>query len=373
MKARSLSLFSRKCSTCALHLFALHKLTNTNHKIHSLSAERTMSKVSKQAAALIDIDCNLLHKDLISVCGNDDPLEILRHPSTQNANIVGVLSPSSTLEESAISVELVRNLAESGNESIGGIQVLTTVGVHPYHAAEVAVDVENIERIKSLIKQGGAGVVCVGECGLDYSEGFPDAGDQLPWFHAQLNLAFELEMPLFLHERLSFKDFIQAIDEAQKRYPNSTFPPAVVHCFTGSKEECIEYVNRGFYIGLTGFLNKNQANGSTEIQDILRDGIIPLDKLMIETDAPYIGFPNCKNSFFDAEGEAFLSLPSKKRKKLIKSTYPNVPSSLPLVLSSVTNYLNEGRDARGESKLSEEELAMLCTTNSANFFSFQTE
>ena len=370
------------CSeTIALYLFTpRHSSSVAPYRIPtrlfgtSGPAVQVMSPIDSKPA-LIDIDCNLFHKDLRSVVvsssiNDNDPLAILRHPSTKEAGIIGVLTPSSTLEESVDSVALVSSVMDNNN--VDGIQVLTTVGIHPYHSVELPADLDNISKIKELIVTGrGRGVVCVGECGLDYSDGFPEPECQMPWFEAQLDIAFELNMPLFFHERLAFNDFIKAIDKVQDRHPNIACPPSVVHCFTGTEDECKAYVDRGFYIGLTGFLNKGQIEGALEIQRILENGVIPLDRLMIETDAPYLGFDSCRDLFFEAEGERFSSLPSKKRKKLMKSIYPNVPSSLPLVLSSVTQFLNRGREARGEPLLTENEVASACTKNSALFFGFK--
>jgi len=321
----------------------------------------------KPSPSLIDVDCNLLHPALLALVSEDniDPLAILKHNSTIDAGIVGVLSPSSTLEESQRSVELV-----SSSNSTTNIEIRTTVGIHPYHTHELKCTAENKSRLSSLIVEGGSNVACVGECGLDYSEGFPEKDIQIPWLHAQLDLAFELQKPLFFHERLAFHDFRTALEDARKRNDGGAFPPAIVHCFTGTKDECRAYLQHGFYIGITGFLNK-QVDGAREIQEILSDGIIPLDRLMIETDAPYLGFEGCRDSYFEAEGEAFSSLSSKKRKKLLKTTYPNVPSSLPLVLRAVTEHLNKGRTKRGETLLSEDDVATASFNNAVRFFGFR--
>ena len=84
-----------------------------------------------------------------------------------------------------------------------------------------------------------------------------------------------------------------------------------------------------------------------DVRKFSREGI-PLERLMIETDAPCMGFNGNKDSFFDAEGASFASLPSKKRKRL-KSQYPNVPSSLHLVLKQVqTSESRAERETRGD-------------------------
>lgn len=325
--------------------------------------------------SLIDVDCNLLHPALLSLISEDnaDPREILKHKSTIDAGIVAVLSPSSTLEESERSIALASsNKCDPDNniDDCTPIEIRTTVGIHPYHTHELMCTTENITRLNNLVFEGGNDVVCVGECGLDYSEGFPGKDIQIPWLHAQLDLAFELQKPLFFHERLAFKDFMTALDDAEKRNDGCDFPPAIIHCFTGTKDECRAYLQHGFYIGITGFLNK-QVDGAKVIQEILSEGIIPLDRLMIETDAPYLGFEGCRDSYFEAEGEAFSGLPSKKRKKLLKTTYPNVPSSLPMVLRAVTEHLNKGRASRGEALFSEDDVASASFNNAVRFFGFE--
>mmetsp|Transcript_7655 Transcript_7655/g.11244 ORF Transcript_7655/g.11244 Transcript_7655/m.11244 type:complete len:394 (-) Transcript_7655:831-2012(-) len=367
--------------------YRISSFQRSSRQFSSRPKHRTIlgaTSLKMKPPSLIDVDCNLLHPALLALVSEDniDPLAILKHKSTIDAGIVGVLSPSSTLEESQRSVALVSSSNSTTNtgtctpENSSGadcdtpIEIRTTVGIHPYHTHELKCTAENISRLSCLIVGGGSNVACVGECGLDYSEGFPEKDIQIPWLHAQLDLAFELQKPLFFHERLAFHDFMTALEDARKRNDGCAFPPAIVHCFTGTKDECRAYLQHGFYIGITGFLNK-QVDGAREIQEILSDGIIPLDRLMIETDAPYLGFEGCRDSYFEAEGEAFSSLSSKKRKKLLKTTYPNVPSSLPLVLRAVTEHLNKGRTNRGESMLSEDDVATASFNNAVRFFGFK--
>eukprot|EP01084_Bolivina_argentea_P057026 104271_1 len=182
---------------------------------------------------------------------------------------------------------------------------------------------------------------CVGECGLDYTEGFPSREVQLPWFEAQVRLAFELGKPLFLHERLAHSDFCQVFDDIEASLPASndkpsTLPPCLVHCFTGTKEELLEYLRRGFLIGISGFLLKDKGVNMRDFLDV-----IPLNKLVIETDAPYLGFRNCRVGHKN---------PSRQ--------YPNVPSALPLILQAVAGYLN----------LSPKYVAQATTANAYSFF-----
>ncbi len=155
-------------------------------------------------------------------------------------------------------------------------------------------------------------MVAVGECGLDLSDGFPDISYQLPWFKQQLEMACALQKPLFLHERAAHELFISEIQK------HDNLPPAVVHCFTGTSDELDTYLKMGFYIGVTGYICK-QKHGQ-HLRSILPR--IPLDRLLIETDAPYMGFPKCRKGH---------SNPKKQ--------YPNVPTSLAMVVETIAKCL----------------------------------
>lgn len=116
-------------------------------------------------------------------------------------------------------------------------------------------------------------VVSLGECGLDYDRMFSPKDVQIQarihslslskdWkvFKAQLDLARTLEMPLFLHERSAFEDFVKIMEEYRDVIPKvfhsrfATKNKACVHCFTGSGKELDKYLEMGFYIGITGWV-----------------------------------------------------------------------------------------------------------------------
>jgi TatD DNase family protein len=275
-----------------------------------------------------------------------------------------MISPSSTIHESEASVELIKTSTEIERSYI---QVKTTVGAHPYHC-KAPPSIDELGRLRALLEDSEVKqyISCIGETGLDYSDGFPDRQHQLPWFIAQLDLAFEYNLPIFLHERLAFRDTLQCIDEAIQRHDGKPMPKIIVHCYTGSFEECIEYIKRGYSISVSGYIIKD-GDECDQVRRCLREGIVPLDKLMIETDAPYMGFSGNKDAFFDVEGDSFSSLSAKKRKKL-KSIYPNVPSVLPLVLKAACDVINVGREQRGEISLALEELGSVTTQNAKEFF-----
>ena len=341
---------------------------HSNNPALTTAVRRLMCSSSSED--LVDVDCNLLHKDLISMMDNSSldvdnniqaPFKILHHPSTRS--IKAMISPSSTIEESEQSVHLLQTCTSSDRNNI---RIKTTVGIHPYHTEEEALTPENLDKIRSMLNDSNNKEIvgCIGETGLDYSDGFPDKQFQLPWFQSQLDLAFEFGLPIFLHERLAFQDTLKCIDEAIERHNGRASPKIIVHCYTGTFSECIEYMKRGYYLSVSGYILKQDGE---EVRKCLREGIIPLERLMIETDAPYMGFAGNKDSFFEAEGDSFASLPSKKRKRL-KSQYPNIPSSLHLVLEATCTQINIGRKERGEGMISLDQLAASTTRVATDFF-----
>ena len=156
-----------------------------------------------------------------------------------------------------------------------------TAGVHPHDAKSWTNESEH--HLRALLNHPE--VVAVGECGLDYNRDFSPRDQQLTCFEAQLKLATELDKPLFLHQRDAHTPFFELL----KKY-RSKLSGAVVHCFTGSLEEMEAYVALDCHIGITGWLcDKNRGN---ELREIVKH--IPLEKLMIETDAPYLTPQNLK-------------------------------------------------------------------------------
>jgi len=360
----------------AYFAYSSHRVAAFNNNLSSLAALRRPAANTSMSSHvhqphLVDVDCNLLHKDLISMMDTSSfdidhvqsPLKILHHPSTRL--IKAMISPSSTVAESEKSVHLLQSCT---SDERSNISIKTTVGVHPYNTEEEALTRENLQRLRALLGDSNnhAIISCIGETGLDYSEGFPDKKYQLPWFQSQLDLAFEFALPVFLHERLAFEDTLKCIDEAAEKHEGHGSPKIILHCYTGTFLECQEYMRRGYYISVSGYILK-QGDNSDEVRKCLREGIIPLERLMIESDAPYMGFAANKDSFFDAEGDAFLGLPSKKRKRM-KSIYPNTPSSLQLVLEATCKELNIGREERGEETISLDELASTTVSAATEFF-----
>ena len=151
----------------------------------------------------------------------------------------------------------------------------STAGVHPHDAA--GCDEATVPALRRLAARPS--VVAVGECGLDFNRDFSPRPAQEYWFQQQLALACELQMPLFLHERDATERMLALLDAV-----GDALPPAVIHCFTGSSEALDAYLARGLFIGITGWICDERRGGP--LREIV--GRIPLEKLLVETDAPYL-------------------------------------------------------------------------------------
>lgn len=150
-----------------------------------------------------------------------------------------------------------------------------TAGVHPHDAKHWRADsAELLTRLAASPE-----VVAMGECGLDYNRDFSPRDQQRACFEAQLALAAELNKPVFLHQRDAHQDFMALLKKHRDQLPG-----AVVHCFTGTREELDDYLELGCHIGITGWLCDRKRGA--QLREMVR--AIPIERLMIETDAPYL-------------------------------------------------------------------------------------
>ncbi len=151
-----------------------------------------------------------------------------------------------------------------------------TVGIHPHNANDARK--EDFERMEEILAENYK-ILAVGECGLDFDRMFSSRENQIRCLEKHIDLAERMEKPLFLHERDATKDFISIFRQYPKICQN-----AVVHCFTGDKKTLESYLEMGFHIGITGWICDERRAGN------LREavGILPLDRVMLETDSPYL-------------------------------------------------------------------------------------
>ena len=148
-----------------------------------------------------------------------------------------------------------------------------TAGVHPHHARDCGP--ETISQLRTLAADPHC--VAIGECGLDFNRNYSPPPDQEKWFVAQLELGRSIGKPLFLHSRDAHPRFSDILGSYKP-------PRAVAHCFTGTREELKAYLDLGLYIGITGWICDERRG--KHLLELVKE--IPGDKLLLETDAPYL-------------------------------------------------------------------------------------
>ena len=165
------------------------------------------------------------------------------------------------------------------------------VGVHPHEVKDM--DEETLVLIKSLAKKPK--VVAIGEIGLDYYRNLSPKEDQRYWFIEQVKLGLELDMPIIIHDRDAHGEVLDILKEegvfSQKRKSKFPVNPVtrtedarlLLHCYSGNAEMAMQYIKLGATISIAGPVTyKNNRKGPEVVE------AVPLDHLLIETDAPYL-------------------------------------------------------------------------------------
>ncbi|MGO2131498.1 MAG: TatD family hydrolase [Halomonas sp.] len=209
-------------------------------------------------APLMDIGANLTHESF----GRDLEATLSR------ARAAGV----ETLIITGTDLEHARQALELAGKHPG---LYATAGVHPHDASQWSAELSSA--MAELHQQSK--VVAVGECGLDFNRNFSTPADQERAFEAQLELAASNRLPLFIHER----DAGQRMAEILAAWRDD-ITQAVVHCFTGERDTLYRYLDLDLHIGLTGWICDERRGH--HLRELVPD--IPLTRLMVETDCPYL-------------------------------------------------------------------------------------
>jgi TatD DNase family protein len=154
-------------------------------------------------------------------------------------------------------------------------ELYATAGVHPHHAVDYDDATDTL--LRELVTHPE--VRAVGEAGLDYNRNYSPRDVQLAVFERQLQIAVDVHKPVFLHQRDAHHDFIALL----RRYRDK-LPGAVVHCFTDTGEALRDYLALDCHIGITGWICDERRG--THLRELVKE--IPANRLMIETDAPYL-------------------------------------------------------------------------------------
>ena len=207
----------------------------------------------------VDIGVNLAHDSF------DADRDAVMHRAAQ-AGVVQMMVTGASEDGSRKAIELARQHP--------GV-LFATAGVHPHHAADLTT-----AALPALAEMARAPeVVAVGECGLDYFRDFSPRDLQRRAFAWQLELAAATGKPVFLHQRDAHEDFVAILREHR-----AAIAGGVAHCFTAGEAERDAYLELGLAIGITGWICDERRG--LHLREVVRK--IPADRLMLETDAPYL-------------------------------------------------------------------------------------
>ncbi len=265
-------------------------------------------------APLVDIGVNLSSKQF-----RGDELTVL-----ERARVANVTTCILTGTSDASSAEVLGLCKQYAHRFPA--MLYCTAGVHPHEARHWSARTH--AALASCLRE--TETVAIGECGLDFNRDFSPREVQERVFEAQLEMAGAIDKPLFMHERDAHKRQYEIL----KSYRDS-FKRGVIHCFTGERQELFNYLDLDLHVGITGWVCDERRGAG------LRELIphIPLDRLMIETDAPYL-------------------LPRTIRPK--PRSRRNEPAFLPWVLGALAELRNEPREYLAEAtrKTSQEFFAL---------------
>ena len=210
-------------------------------------------------AGFIDIACNFTHESF-----KHNLEEVIKNAEREDVEKFVLLCASLTDLDP---IKLIQNKAPE--------KYFISAGIHPHHATEIVkINYDNLlNKLKSINPHA------IGETGLDYFRNISPPDIQKKSFRMHIEIAKELGLPLYLHQRDAHSDFIRIIKERK-----NNFPKFVVHCFTGTQKELDDYLELGAYIGLTGWICDAKRN--IDLRKSIKN--IPIEKMMIETDSPYL-------------------------------------------------------------------------------------
>lgn len=216
-------------------------------------------------------------------------------------DVSGVINCASDFPSSEFSLQLAEQYE----------YIYAAVGVHPHEAAQAGAWDE--ARLKALATHKKC--VAIGEIGLDYHYDFSPRALQKQWFEQQIVLAQALHLPIIVHDREAHADTWQLLSAYK--------PGGVVHCFSGSVEMARDILSVGMYIGLGGAVTFKNAKTPVEVAQY-----VPLDRLLLETDCPYMTpvpyrGKRCDSSYIAVTAEKIAALRGMDTQELLTAAQEN--------------------------------------------------
>lgn len=304
---------------------------------------------------LFDIAANLCDEKFKGIYNGkkyheDDTDDVILR--AKNYNVEKMLFASGCLDDTA----------DSYNLALKSEHFYTTIGVHPCRAAEAeATKIEigqYFDNMRTIYSKYKDKIIAIGECGLDYDRLHYSPKDiQLKFYPPHFDLAKETGLPMYLHSRNTDDDFYRITKENRHK-----FSTGVVHSFTESEEVLNQYLSLDLYIGVNGCSLKLEEN-----LEVVKK--IPLDRIMIETDAPYCDIRPTHASYKFVNTQFKDKVKKEKMKKGLICKDRNEPC-----LIVYKNYINFRQVLEVVAKLkgvSEEELAKISYENTLKMFNIR--
>ncbi|MBN1391321.1 MAG: TatD family hydrolase [Sedimentisphaerales bacterium] len=206
---------------------------------------------------LIDTHCHLTFEGL-----NEDVAAVIER--SRAAGVTGWITVGTDSKENQKVIELAEKFEN----------MYAAVGIHPHEARTVTAD--TLKELRALAQSNK--VVAIGETGLDYHYNFSSREEQRTVFGEHLKIAAELNLPVVIHSREAFEETMEILGQY-----SGDVKKIVFHCFSGDTSQAKIILDRGFYISFTGAVTFKNAEKIRQAAEV-----VPLDRLMIETDAPYM-------------------------------------------------------------------------------------
>ena len=197
---------------------------------------------------------------------DDDRHELLL--ACQRAGVKYIVNAGADLESSKKGIEMAAQYDF----------LYTAVGVHPHDAKTL--DEASFAQLTEM--SYGNKVVAIGEIGLDYHYDNSPRDIQVKWFHRQLELAKQRDLPVIIHSRDAAAQVYDIIKSVKLSTANGR-GAGVIHCYSGSAQMAQDYIKLGYYLGIGGVITYSSAKKTVEVVEA-----VPLERILIETDCPYL-------------------------------------------------------------------------------------
>ncbi|GFY71469.1 hypothetical protein TNIN_489521 [Trichonephila inaurata madagascariensis] len=288
----------------------------SSSKVVKDDAKRTLDSAE---AALEDLSGQYFITD---VCANLTNKKFARDVDgviqrAQNAGVKKVIVSGTNIQSSKEALRLTRIFPD---------YVYCAAGIHPNEAKIWDEEVES--SLREILSNPEC--VAVGQCGLDYTKKFSEPAEQKEVLSKQLNIASELKMPILICERDAHDDLVEIL-----KNNIHNLPEIVIHSFCGKISELETYLSFGCYIGLTGSIWKDKSEDG--LKKILEDQMVPLDRLLLESDSPYM-YPNTRASHISASIKETLTDKSLSFLHRYCTFQRNEPCSLPVTIELIAAY-----------------------------------